>query len=276
MVKISVVTAGRDPSYGTNLIERTMIAYKRNMAIVSHNNIDVDWVFIEWNPTEELISTWLASQGVRCYIVPTNIHDDLVHPAIADRYLFMEGFAKNVGMRKAKHEWMIVSNVDNLYSPDIWDFIKQEKFDSTVMYRAERRDVPFDLFDCEFPKMEQSTTRIYNIANKLHHAAGDFMMLSSQTNPGYDENMTDTNVWSDGHLCYNWTEHLGYTMQQIGKVYKATHPLIMRNMRKQAVSHKGFKRSKVVEGTTPYTNTPNWGLVDCSEIKLSDNIWTLQ
>jgi len=276
LVKISVVTAGRDPDYGENLMDRTKVAYERNMMEASSRNIEVDWVFVEWNPTKVLISTWLSDQGVRCFIVPTDIHERLVHPKVIGEYRFMEGHAKNVGMRRAEHEWMIVSNVDNLYNPSIWNFVEQGKFDPTVMYRAERRDVPFKFFNKQFPKMERNKIRVYNITNKLRHAAGDFMMLSASTNPGYNEEMNDTNVRSDGHFCHNWTFHLKYSMEQIGRVYKASHPLIMRSMRKKKISHKGFRRSRVVEEGAHYINPSFWGLIYCPEIQLSNNIWELQ
>jgi len=148
MTGISIITSGRDPHHAGDLMGRVRRAYKRNFELAK--DLDIDWVFVEWNPTPDLISPWLAEKGVRCFIVPKMVHDSLVEPALKDKYTFMDGFANNVGARRALHEWVIIMNNDAIPGPDIWNFLRKGDFDPSIMYRAERRDVPWRHFGGRF------------------------------------------------------------------------------------------------------------------------------
>ena len=271
---VTFMMAGRDPNYAKNLRERMLAATARNQLEANHRNLDIDWLFVEWNPpSDDLLSHDLAPLGFRCYVVSPEIHNLLVDSDVANKYSFMEGFAKNVGMRRAANEWLISTNADNILGSTVWDFVAAGEFERGVMYRAERKDVPYTVFSMPYSKIRRRVLRTYSLAGKLAHAAGDFMFLSSEDNPGYDEAMNDANPHSDGHFCWNWVK-LGYMMESIGTVYKASHHLIMRNVRKKAVSHKGRKKSKISR-ITAYKNLDNWGLVDYPEVEIALNIWRI-
>lgn len=266
--------AGRDPNYAENLRERMLAAVTRNQLEASRRNLSIDWLFVEWNPpSDDLLSNDLAPLGFRCYVVSPEVHDSLVDSSVADKYKFMEGFAKNVGMRRAANEWLISTNADNVLGRMVWSFLVAGEFERGVMYRAERKDVSYTSFGLSYRKLNRGAHRTYSLTGKLQHAAGDFMMLSSKDNPGYDEAMNDANPHSDGHLCWNWTE-LGYKMEAIGIVYKADHDLIMRNVRRQAITHKGKKVSKIPKIST-YKNSDSWGLVDYPEVEIAPNVWRI-
>ena len=268
--------AGRDPNYAKNLRERMLAAVTRNQLEASNRNLDIDWLFVEWNPpSDDLLSNDLAPLGFRCYVVSPTIHDKLVNPDVADTYKFMEGFAKNVGMRQAANEWIVSTNADNVLGSATWDFIAAGKFERGIMYRAERRDVPFTAFRMPYSKIRRRVTRTYSLEGKIRHAAGDFMFLSSKDNPGYNEKMNDANPHSDGHFCYNWLDWLNYKMQIIGAVYKADHSLIMRSVRHQAVSHKGRKKTRMVDIKGPYVNSPDWGLLSEPIEEIGQNMWRI-
>lgn len=264
--------AGRDPFYSGNLRERMLEATFRNQREAKKRDLDVDWLFVEWNPTDDLLSYSLSLCGFRCYVVSPEIHDSLVSPDLADTYKFMEGFAKNVGMRRAKNEWLVSTNADNVLGPAVWDFLAAGEFERGVLYQATRHDVPFEAFKLPYSKIRRRIVRTYTISDtRPFFAAGDFMFLSSKDNPGYDEAMNDANPQSDGHFCWNWL-HLGNRIDKIGSVYKADHDMIMRQVRGESITHKGRKRSKILVDT-PYENTSNWGLINYPERMEGDITW---
>jgi len=271
---VTFMMAGRDPFYSGNLRERTLAAVTRNQEEANSRNLNIDWLFVEWNPpSDDLLSNDLAPLGFRCYVVSPEVHDSLVDPDVANRYKFMEGFAKNVGMRRAANEWLISTNADNVLGKKVWNFLVAGEFERRVMYRAERKDVSYTSFDMPYNELNKNAHRAYSLIGKLQHAAGDFMMLSSKDNPGYDEAMNDANPHSDGHFCWNWIE-LGYKMEAVGIVYKADHDLIMRKVRKHAITHKGKKFSKVPK-MSAYKNSDSWGLVGYPEVEIAPNVWRI-
>lgn len=271
MVSLSIVAAGRDPHHAGDLMGRVRRAYKRNFELAK--DFDVDWVFVEWNPTDELISPWLAQQGVRCFVVPKMLHNEYVEPTLRDRYTFMDGFANNVGARRALHEWVLITNNDTIIGPEVWAFLKGNELNPTVMYRAERRDIPWRHFGKVFATMERHRLKVYSIHTKPCHAAGSFMLVSMQNYPGYDERIRDTNRHIDGHLCWNWFQ-MGYTTQVIGKVYKADHRLLLHKQRKDHfIPEKGRKRSQSgLIRKSRYDNTPDWGLPQYADVEVVKNM----
>lgn len=274
---VTIVTAGRDPRHAGNLIDRVTVAYQQNMEYAEQYGVDVEWIFVEWNPTEELISPTLADMRVKCYIIFNDLHTKIVHPDLVDEYNFMDGFANNVGARRASNEWTIITNNDTILGPNIWEWLRRDDLNPRVIYRAERRDVPMNVFGRSFAVMERKKTKVYSVAKKPRHAAGSFMLASLQEYPGYDERITDTNRHVDGHLCWNWTEHLGNSFEFIGKVYKADHPLVLsKERRKEFIPHKGRKRSQLgIIYTKPYDNTPEWGLPGYPEKEIGNNMWRI-
>ena len=273
---LTVISAGRDPNHAGNLRQRTKVAHERNMHYARKHGVDVEWIFVEWNPTDEMISPMLADMCVKCYIVSNELHTRLAHPDLPD-YNFMDGFANNVGSRRATNEWMLITNNDSIIGPNVWEFIKRGELDPKVMYRAERRDIPSTHFGRSFTKMERRKIKIYSIANKLRHAAGSFMLVSMQEYSGYDERINDTNWHIDGHLCWNWVENIGNTMQPIGRVFKADHELVLwKSKHNTFIPHKGRKQSELgIIYIKSYVNTPHWGLPEEPVKEAGQNMWRI-
>ena len=279
-MKLSIVMAGRDPNYAGNLRERMLAAVTRNQAEAAARNLNIEWIFSEWNPpSDDYLSYDLAKLGFNCYITNPEIHDELVHPELKDNYFFMEVFAKNVGIRRATGDWILVTNLDDVFDAGVWDYLAREVLDSNTLYRAERADISWELFSKPFTVMEKNIILVHNTkgGTRVTNAAGDFMLFSASKSFGLDEQMIDTNVYSDNRFCLNWLK-LGGDYKFIGRVYKADHPLIYANTKKEDVTHKGFKKTKSVKPckeVATYINKDNWGLIDVPQVKLCERIWYL-
>lgn len=274
-MKVSIVFSGRNPNHAGNLITRIKRAFAFN---TKEATVEVDWIFVEWNPTKDLISPWLASKGVRCYIIPESVHNSLVDSKLIGRYTFMDGFANNIGARRAKHEWVLITNNDAIIGRKTWQFLLSGELNPKIMYRAERRDIPIQYFGMDYNIMEREAIKVYPLENKLCYAIGSFMLVSMQNYPGYDERIRDTNRHADGHLCWNWMKNLNYGMEIIDSVYKADHRLMLyKQSKKLFIPEKGLKHSDSgIIRKEPYYNTPDWGLPEYREKEIKTNMWRLK
>jgi hypothetical protein len=97
---------GRNDDYMPDFADRVRIAIEWNV-----RHLVEEVIFVEWNPPEgrPWLSTELARNfpEVRGYVVPTEIHTAIArNPSLP----LMEYHAKNVGIRRAKTDWVIAGN----------------------------------------------------------------------------------------------------------------------------------------------------------------------
>jgi hypothetical protein len=107
-------------------------------------------VMVEWNPPQnrpplEQALQWKSSDGfcrVRIVQVPSQIHDRYNH---SDRLPLFQMIAKNVGIRRAKAPFVLATNIDILFSEELFAYFGTRRLKDHVMYRMDRYDVPADL-----------------------------------------------------------------------------------------------------------------------------------
>jgi hypothetical protein len=79
---------------------------------------------------------------LRYIIVPKEIHDQYVHaPSIP----LFQMTAKNVGIRRAEGEFILCTNIDLLFSDELFEWLAKNKLQKGAYYRAPRADVPCDI-----------------------------------------------------------------------------------------------------------------------------------
>jgi hypothetical protein len=74
----------------------------------------------------------------RVITVPRAIHNGLPNP---HNESFFEYIMKDVGIRRAYGDFILSTNPDNLYSPELIDRLVEGKLDSSCFYRVDRSDV---------------------------------------------------------------------------------------------------------------------------------------
>jgi hypothetical protein len=109
--------------------------------------LQTEIVVVEWNPPAEnagiadvLGRSPYGSSRVetRVITVPARIHAGLPHSS--KRCLF-EYVGKNVGIRRAEGEFILVTNPDTVYSRNLVDRMRTGRLQDGIFYRVDRADV---------------------------------------------------------------------------------------------------------------------------------------
>jgi hypothetical protein len=104
-------------------------------------------IIVEWNPPSDRPKlaealTWPVQPGpcvVRIIEVPENIHRRFKH---SEKLSLFQMIAKNVGIRRARGQFVLATNIDVLFSDDLVRFLSDGGLLENAMYRIDRHDAP--------------------------------------------------------------------------------------------------------------------------------------
>jgi hypothetical protein len=144
---LSAVVATRNDSHGGNPNERLRFAMSHFLASAQKHGVSAEYIVVDWNPPpkkprmEEVIRGWklpAKGAGVRVVTVPPALHDEV---GGAKALSFYQMIAKNVGIRRARGEFVLATNIDVLLSEALWKRLKDRGLSPARMYRSDRIDV---------------------------------------------------------------------------------------------------------------------------------------
>lgn len=112
--------------------------------------LPLELVMVEWNPLpdKEPLSDVLPAVSEDDYLkvkyiqVPAEIHNKYRFSKEIPLYQMI---GKNVGIRRAEGEFVICTNVDLLFSDELFIFFKSAKLDTNSFYRCNRCEIPADI-----------------------------------------------------------------------------------------------------------------------------------
>jgi hypothetical protein len=122
--KLSIICTGRNDDRAPDQYER-LISLQRTIA-QALRNVPFEFLFIEWNPDPGVpyLGEALYLEEARHYVVTREAHKRLVadasmstrdgKPVKGDR-AFLLNHANNVGMKFARGEWILITNLDDLF-----------------------------------------------------------------------------------------------------------------------------------------------------------------
>lgn len=147
---LSIVVTTRNDDHGGNLHQRTQIFINGVLEQCRRYNFSAELIVVEWNPPADRprlkeAYEWPVQNGpcrVRIIGVPPEIHNKLEH---SDRLPLYQMIAKNVGIRRAKGEFVLATNIDILFSDELIQFFTKKQLQQRCMYRIDRYDVPSDV-----------------------------------------------------------------------------------------------------------------------------------
>lgn len=232
---LSVVIASRNDGYGGDSNER--LARSLQQFINFRWAISVEVLVVEWNAVEPLLrdvdviakvlSTLRLRAGVtvRFINVPSEV---AIGPNYPGFYCNMfEYFAKNVGMRRAVGTWVLVTNIDDVFSVPLLRFLDKSIYESTLdpygFYTCTRghvRNTFSDKYDylinvdgtCipQARKIPDTDTCHVEVSRRDVSYVGDFMLFNRShlyksggfleifTNFGMDSEFLNRNVYRNG------------------------------------------------------------------------------
>jgi hypothetical protein len=144
--KISFVFGVHNPSYAGDLLGRTQRCLRGLVYLANRFRLAAEIVIVEWNPDPGQPAfreglTWpdpLGGVRLRFIEVPAAIHRRFPN---ADRIPIFEYLAKNVGLRRARGQFLLATNPDLFYSAALVTFLARRSLAEGRFYRVDRSDL---------------------------------------------------------------------------------------------------------------------------------------
>src|SRR4051812_32055409 len=139
---LTLVFTGRNDDFGGDFNGRFFRALRFNHDRLAAAGIPHEFVFVEWRPiaNKPYLATLLASEfpqlgpsELRSFVVDAAYHDAL---SLNRRLQFQEFIAKNVGIRRARGEYVLTTNTDIYLSRGVIDYLAARALQPDVLYRA--------------------------------------------------------------------------------------------------------------------------------------------
>jgi len=141
---VSVVIVGRNDGYGDDFVGRINTFVRALDHQVTRYPGVFELIIVEWNPPGDYaplsdVIDDTKNLPIKVITVPESLHNtlDAKHPVL-------EFHAKNVGIRRARGEFALVTNPDILFTQDLIDEIAKKKLRLDTVYRTDRCDFTID------------------------------------------------------------------------------------------------------------------------------------
>jgi hypothetical protein len=143
----SFVVTSRNDSHGGNIMKRMRLFMNGLIHQANAFDLPLELVFVEWNPVpgaprlHEVLPKPDPTDRLRLrYItVPPEIHHRYRR---AREIPLFQMIAKNVGIRRAKGDFILATNIDLLFSDPLFHILAAPNLDPGCFYRANRNDIP--------------------------------------------------------------------------------------------------------------------------------------
>lgn len=168
---ISFIATSRNDNHGGDMTKRMRIFVRGLIHQCNKHKLRAELVMVEWNPPENapLLNEVLPAVtkedylSIRYIIVPPEEHRKF---KFSEQLPIFQMIAKNVGIRRAKGEFVLCTNIDLLFSDRLIAQLAKKELVSDSYYRANRCDIPSDL-DEELTVEEQLKFSANNILQRL-------------------------------------------------------------------------------------------------------------
>jgi hypothetical protein len=182
----------------------------------------------------------------------------------------MESHAKNVAIRRARTDFVLLSNTDIYIGPDMCRFIDRAPLDSRTVYLARRVDIRWSA--SRSPRLQMADPRRYLRLLALDPIGpGDFILASRElwsTAQGFDESLQSHRLGCDGRGVLH-LRALGAAVEHVGAIFHMDHPTSSQN------AIRPFHGEVAPFDGVPYANPPDWGMRDAEETPVAERVWRL-
>ncbi len=297
---LSIVVTTRNDDHGGNMIQRFQVFLDHLDDMARRHHLPMELIVVEWNPDpgrDPLVDAmdWPHTPCLnsRIITVPPEVHATHEHH---DKFPLFQMIAKNVGIRRARGEFVLATNIDLIFSDELFSFLAQRTLDLLCIYRIDRHDIKATTIPNEFSWQERLTFCEQNLIRvqgqygtyawgakppsgepeRLHtNACGDFSLLSRDMwlrLKGYPE----FHLWSifiDGLLVH---AAVAAGLRQVilpdpCRIYHIEHdlgwaktqaPIAVRPSLDYDKQYLPLCRGMLARGKPLDTNADNWGLTD--------------
>lgn len=143
---LSVVAASRNDDHGGDPLRRTQIFVNCFARQCEKYRLPAELILVDWNPVDGrpgLAAALRLPEGssycqARVITVPANLHRRIKY---GDRLSFFQMIAKNAGIRRARGQFVLATNIDIIFSDELMAFLSRQQLDPTKQYRVDRYDI---------------------------------------------------------------------------------------------------------------------------------------
>src|SRR4051812_35829285 len=142
---LSVVVTTRNDDHGGDPLKRLQAPVNCFDEQCRRTGLDAELIVVEWNPpadkprVSELLRLPPAPAcDYRFIDVPPDVHQQL---RFADVLPLFQMIAKNVGIRRARGRFVLVTNIDILFSNELVELLARRQLQPGRLYRVDRHDI---------------------------------------------------------------------------------------------------------------------------------------
>jgi hypothetical protein len=143
---LSVVVTTRNDDHGGDPLQRFEAFVRSLVSQCKRFNLATELLVVEWNPPADRprivdALTWPEDLGpctIKIIEVPHELHRGMRGAASLPLFQMI---GKNVGIRRAKGEFILSTNIDIVFSHELFAFIASKQLDRHASYRVVRYDV---------------------------------------------------------------------------------------------------------------------------------------
>lgn len=142
---LSLVVTARNDDHGGNLLGRMQAFLNGWIGHARRYQISSEIIIVEWNPPADRprlaeVLSWpseISPCQIRFIEVPAELHRRYAHAEALPLYQMI---GKNVGIRRARGQFVLATNIDILFSSELAAFIAERRLRTDRMYRIDRHD----------------------------------------------------------------------------------------------------------------------------------------
>jgi glycosyltransferase involved in cell wall biosynthesis/MoaA/NifB/PqqE/SkfB family radical SAM enzyme/predicted O-methyltransferase YrrM len=142
---LSVVVTTRNDDHGGNHLHRFQVFLDHLADMCARHRLAAELIVVEWNPDPSRPSLVQAMRwpdpsrlASRVIVVPPEIHRSYRN---SDKFPLFQMIAKNVGIRRARGQYVLATNMDVLFSDELAAWLARRELREDCVYRIDRHDV---------------------------------------------------------------------------------------------------------------------------------------
>jgi hypothetical protein len=283
---LSIISVGRDDKFADDFISRFKRSISSNIRFLEKNNITFEYIIVDWFPIKNQFL--YINDDLKELLKDSRVKNIIVNNSIAKKEninpeIFYEYFAKNVGIRASKNDYILIINSDIIVPQSAWslinDILSKENLESKNFYRPyERVNVEF-INNSEIKVVSRLILEEKGLPDECICGgySGDFLFVSRDIliNVGQGYNETDSGHRSSHKWQTGMDAEILWNMHNRG-VYKEFLKTPYYHISHGNSSPETSLGIKQVDGiyrlNITYENKPNWGFIDYNKNIISNNV----
>ncbi|PID42451.1 MAG: hypothetical protein CSB48_10320 [Proteobacteria bacterium] len=195
---LSIVTITRNDNHVERMQERTQAFIDCIYWLSERHETKVELIIVEWNPpgdrppVKEAFNFVEQHPFVSVIIVrvPPEIH---AHYTLSENLPLYQMIGKNAGIRRARGNYILSTNIDVLLSDELFQFITSDQMQPGKLYRSNRWDIDRKVLDLESP--EEMLGKARDLCFQINYSDG--VRAISEPEPdtdASDDSLCDTSL----------------------------------------------------------------------------------